>query len=255
MPCKASGGRRPTALTPLLQIDQIDGWDVSTLDYLECGPALVELGDIAGYERFRQTAVAHVADAAYPFADRIIKISLLLPANEKILKPLDPLAEAAAKSFADNVNADNDVFLAAWRSVSLALMEYRRGNYTQAADWCRRCLAYPEYNAPREATARVILAMACQQLGQSDKARSELAQGREIIDSKFQSGLDRGTGVQGFWFDWLFGADSTGRSHHPDRRGTTSHSASVIIDFQQLVRSDAICSSGLVGFGMRMAHY
>ena len=189
----------------LLQIDQIDGWDVSTLDYLECGPALVELGDLAGYERFRQTAVSHVADAAYPFADRIIKISLLLPANEKILKPLDPLAEAAAKSFADNVNADNDVFLAAWRSISLALIEYRRGNYTQAADWCRRCLAYPEYNAPREATARVILAMACQQLGQSDKARSELAQGRQIIDSKFQSGLDRGTGVQGFWFDWLFG--------------------------------------------------
>ncbi len=191
--------------TALLQIDQIDGWDVSTLDYLECGPTLVELGDIAGYERFRQTAVSHVADAAYPFADRIIKISLLLPANEKILKPLDPLAEAAAKSFATNVNADNDVFLAAWRSVSLALMEYRRGNYTQAADWCRRCLAYPEYNAPRAATAHVLLAMARQQLGQSEEARSELAQGREIIDNKFQSGLDRGTGVQGFWFDWVFG--------------------------------------------------
>jgi eukaryotic-like serine/threonine-protein kinase len=191
--------------TVLLRIDQLDGWDVSTLDYLECGPVLIELGDTAGYERFRQMAVARVADAAYPFADRIIKISLLLPANEKVLKALDPLAEAAAKSFATNVNADSDVFLAAWRSVSLALMEYRRGNYTEAAGWCRRCLGYSEYNAPRTATARVILAMACQQLGQSDEARSELAQGREIIANKFQNGLDRGTGVQGFWFDWLFG--------------------------------------------------
>jgi serine/threonine protein kinase len=188
----------------LLQIDQLDGWDISTLDYLECGPVLIELGDTDGYERFRQTAVARVADAAYPFADRIIKISLLRPANEKILKALEPLAEVAAKSFVTNVNADGDVFLAAWRSVSLALMEYRRGDYTRAAASCRRCLDYPEYNAPRAATARVILAMSCQHLGQTGEARSELTQARSMIEDKFKNGLDRGTGVQGFWFDWLF---------------------------------------------------
>ena len=191
--------------TLLLQIDQLDGWDISTLDYLECGSVLIELGDMAGYERFRQAIIAHVADAVYPFTDRIIKISLLLPADEKMLKALEPLAEEEAKSFTTNVNADGDVFLAAWRSVSLGLMEYRRGDYTKAAAWCRRCLDYSEYNAPRAATARVILAMACQQLGQPDEARSELAQGRKIIEDKFQSGLNRGTGVQGFWFDWLFG--------------------------------------------------
>lgn len=198
---------RPAAdrFTLLLQIDQLDGWDISTLDYLECGPVLIELGDTDGYERFRQTAVARVADAAYPFADRIIKISLLRPANKKILQALEPLAEVAAKSFVTNVNADGDVFLAAWRSVSLALMEYRRGDYTRAAAWCRRCLDYPEYNAPRAATARVILAMSCQHLGQTGEARSELTQARSMIEDKFKkNGLDRGTGVQGFWFDWLF---------------------------------------------------
>ncbi len=190
--------------TLLLQIDQLDGWDISTLDYLECGPVLIELGDTNGYERFRETAVARVADAAYPFADRIIKISLLRPADEKILKALEPLAEAAAKLFGTNVNADGDVFLAAWRSVSLALMEYRQGDYTGAAAWCRRCLDYPEYNAPRAATARVILAMSCQHLGQTGEARSELTRARSMIEDKFKNGLDRGTGVQGFWFDWLF---------------------------------------------------
>jgi serine/threonine protein kinase/tetratricopeptide (TPR) repeat protein len=198
---------RPAAdrLTLLLKIDQLDGWDVSTLDYLECGPTLIELGDLAGYKRFRQAAIAHVANAAYPFTDRIIKISLLLPADEKVLKELAPLAEAAAKSFTTNVNADGDVFLAAWRSVSLALMEYRRGDYTRAAAWCRRCLDYPEYNAPRAATARVILAMSCQHLGQTGEARSELTQARSMIEDKFKkNGLDRGTGVQGFWFDWIF---------------------------------------------------
>jgi tetratricopeptide (TPR) repeat protein len=190
--------------TLLLQIDQLDGWDVRTLDYLECGPVLIESGDQAGYERFRQAAIARIADTAYPFTDRIIKISLLLPANGNIMKALAPLAAIAEKSFATNITANGDVFLAAWRSVSLALMEYRRGDYTRASAWCRRCLNYPEYNAPRAATARVILAMACQHLGQTDEARSELAQARGMIEDKFKNGLDRGTGVQGFWFDWVF---------------------------------------------------
>ena len=190
--------------TLLLQIDHLDGWDVSTLDYLECGPVLIEEGDLVGYEHFRQAAIAHVADTAYPFTDRIIKISLLLPANEAVMKNLDPLAQIAEKSFATNTAATGDVFLAAWRSVSLALMEYRRRDYIKASAWCRRCLDYPEYNAPRAATARVILAMSCQNLGQMDEAHSELNQASGMIEDKFKDGLDRGTGVQGFWFDWVF---------------------------------------------------
>jgi serine/threonine protein kinase len=190
--------------TLLLQIDQLDGWDASTLDYLECGPVLIENGDLAGYEHFRQNVTAQVTDVAYPFTDRIIKISLLLPANEKIMRNLDPLAQIAEKSFATNAAVTGDVFLAAWRSVSLALMEYRRGDYTRASAWCRQCLEYPEFNAPRTATARVILAMSCQHLGRTDEARSELEQARGMIENKFKNGLDRGTGVQGFWFDWVF---------------------------------------------------
>ena len=190
--------------TTLLQIDQLDGWDVRTLDYLECGPTLIELKNRDGYEHFRQAAIIRFAGGTHPFADRILKISLLLPADEKMMKDLQPLADIAAKSFATNVTADDDVFLAAWRSVSLGLMEYRQGNYAQAADWCRRCLTYSERIAPRTATAHVILAMSCQRLGQTDEARSELAQAHALIDNKFNGSLDRGTGVQGFWFDWVF---------------------------------------------------
>ncbi|HTY85891.1 MAG TPA: serine/threonine-protein kinase [Candidatus Acidoferrum sp.] len=197
---------RPAAdrFNQLLQIDRLDGWDIVTLDYLEYGPVLIELGDLAGYEHFRQDIVARGGEAVYPFTDRIIKISLLLPADKTIMAALNPLAQIAEKSFATNLVANGDVFLAAWRSVSLALMEYRRGEYAKAAAWCHRCLDYPEYNAPRAATARVILAMACQRLGQGNEARSELNQARGAIENKFKTGLDRGTGVQGFWFDWLF---------------------------------------------------
>ena len=159
------------------------------------------------------------------------------------MRALTPLAEAAAKSFATNLTADEDVFLAAWRSVSLALMEYRRGNYTKAAEWCRRCLSYSEYNAPRAATARVILAMACQHLGQTDEARSELALGRESIENRFKSGLDRGTGVQGFWFDWLF-ARILLREAAELIEGTPS-SAPVISAFQGHRRAGQHSLSGL----------
>ncbi len=192
--------------TLLLQIDQLDGWDVCTLDYLECGPVLIENGDTAGYERFRQAAIAHIAATAYPFTDRIIKISLLLPANENIMKALEPLALIAEKSFATPIQLP--MVMSFWRPGGLfrwPLVDYRRGGLCRnASAWCRRCLNYPEYNAPRAATARVILAMSCQHLGQNDEARSELTQARGMIEEKFKNGLDRGTGVQGFWFDWVF---------------------------------------------------
>jgi hypothetical protein len=88
--------------------------------------------------------------------------------------------------------------------MSVALMEYRQGNYLQASEWCRRCLAYPGDNPSRAATARVILAMACHHLGRNEEAASELAQGRESIQGKFNDGLDPGSAAHGFWFDWVF---------------------------------------------------
>jgi len=188
----------------LLQINQLDGMDAVTLDYLRCGPALIERGDLAGYEQFRRAAIARFSAAAYPFSDRIVKISLLLPANEPFIASLVPMTEAASQSLSANVNSESDIFLAAWQSVSLGLFEYRRGNYARAAGWCERCLNYPEHIAPRTATAQIILAMSNQQLGKASEARSELRQAREIIEDKFRSSLDPGTPTQGFWFDWAF---------------------------------------------------
>ncbi|HEU5396724.1 MAG TPA: serine/threonine-protein kinase [Verrucomicrobiae bacterium] len=201
------GRWKPAAqrFTTLLQIDHLDGWDVTTLDYLECGPALIEAGDRAGYEEFRRAAVARFADGNLPFSDRILKIDLLVPADDTMMKALQPLVEATSKFFATNSGEEVDIFLAAWRSVSLGLWEYRHGNYQAAADWCRRCLNYPEYIAPRTATAEVILAMADEKLGSADEARAELAQATAIIEAKFHTEMDRGTPVQGFWFDWEFG--------------------------------------------------
>jgi eukaryotic-like serine/threonine-protein kinase len=41
-------------------------------------------------------------------------------------------------------------------------------------------------------------------LGQGEAAAGELAAGLAIVEGKFKARLDRGTPVQGFWFDWAF---------------------------------------------------
>jgi serine/threonine protein kinase len=187
----------------LLRVNPLDGSDVSTLDYLRSGPVLIELGDINGYERFRQEAIARYTAAPCPFADRIVKVSLLLPANERLLENLRPLADETARHLAE-ADRGGDDFTAAWRSVALGLLEYRRGNYARAAEWSRRCLAYSGTNPPRTATAQIILALASHRLGRVDDARAGLAAGRELIEHKFRSRLDLGSPVHGFWFDWLF---------------------------------------------------
>ena len=218
-----------TRFNVLLQINQFDGWDIASLDYLRLGPALVELGDVKGYDRFRQEAIARFAGTSHPVAaERVIKICLLLPADPKTMSALAPLAALAANSFSsvapDNTNAET-VFQAAWGSISLALVEYRQGHYARAEEWCRRCLAYPGDNPPRAATARVILAMSCHQLGQNQEATAQLAEGRESIEAKFDDELDPGTAEHGFWFDWVFArillheatalVESTPQAPHP----------------------------------------
>jgi hypothetical protein len=46
--------------------------------------------------------------------------------------------------------------------------------------------------------------MALQRLGRRDEARGEMAVAQEIVDTKARNTADRGTPVQGFWFDWAF---------------------------------------------------
>jgi serine/threonine protein kinase len=200
---------RPAAdrFAVLLQVDQLDGWDVSSLDLLRQGATLAYLGDQARYDRFCHDALASSAGTANPVvAERTVKICLLLPAGQAMIESLGPLADTASRAFLSVTNEDPDPILqAAWGSVSIALMEYRRGNYTKTVEWSRRCLNYSEDNLPRTATAHLLLAMARQKLGQHDEALTELAAGRDVIENKFAAGLDRGDGEIGFWFDWVFG--------------------------------------------------
>ena len=81
-------------------------------------------------------------------------------------------------------------------TVAFALLEYRRHDYAKAAEWSRRCLAHPEYNAARVAAARLaILALALQQLGETAEAQTQVNQSRELIEKKFRTSPDLGGGA------------------------------------------------------------
>jgi len=187
----------------LVRVNQLDGWDVSSLDSLRCGPMLIEGGETGDYARFREEEIIRFAGTPCPFPDRVLKISLLQPADRRIVELLGPLAEGTMKSFQE-ADAAGDAFQAAWRAVALALWEYRRGDFSKAAEWSQRCLAYPEANVPRSATARVILALSCHQAGRPEEARAVLGGVEEIVEGKFKGRMDLGSPIQGFWFDWCF---------------------------------------------------
>jgi len=190
----------------LLQVNQLDGWDQGSLDYLGCGVCLIESGGTDHYDQFGQAALSRFASTTNAVAaERIVKISLLKSPSKSVVESLAPLARLAKESFATVDSHDEDAdFRAAWGSVSLALWEYRQGHYAESIVWARRCLAFPDYNAPRAATAHLELALALSQTGQRDEALRELSQGRQSIENKFNEVLEPGSAAQGFWFDWVF---------------------------------------------------
>jgi hypothetical protein len=194
---------RPYAV--LWQVDQFDPWETTSFDLLVVAPTLVEAGDYKDYESFRQTSVRRYADTTNAMvAERVVKVSLLVPPSEQLLQALRPLASFADRSFSVATNDSDAEWKASWAFISLALMEYRCGAWSKSADYCRRSLAWPAANPARDATAQVILSMACCQMGQSAEAGTSLDKGREAIENEFANGLDPGDGSRGFWFDWVF---------------------------------------------------
>jgi serine/threonine protein kinase len=190
----------------LLEADQLDNSLEITTDLLIAGPILIERGDRQGYERFRQAAIARFSGTMDPLhAERTVKICLLLPADEATIRSLKPLAQVAEASFEkDQKLAGVNSIMAGWRCISLGLMAYREGQAPAAKEWARRCLAYRSEIPPRSATARIIRALACHQQGARAEARSELEQGRRLIETEFSKDLREGSGNMGYWFDWLF---------------------------------------------------
>jgi len=187
----------------LIQVNQGDSADIQAMDCLRYGPLLLETGDTNGYERFRESMVARFSNCSDPMAiERVVKACLLTPADERFLATLQPLAITASNSLASSTpRGEWEISLAAWRSFSLALLEYRRGNYAGFEQWYQRSLSYERGDNVREVAFRIVLARTHMQPGASDQTPSELAPLKQRIDTELKNAATNGWPA--FWFDWL----------------------------------------------------
>jgi tetratricopeptide (TPR) repeat protein len=181
----------------LLRADQMDTPNVATLDSTRCAVALIKAGDEPGYDRFCRDIIERFASTRYPVeAERTVKNSLLLPTDKTVMAALAPLAALCIKAVpVGTPTAAEEPWpgAIAWRCSSLALWNYRQGDYAAAVDWCQRCLSYGNDPPARIATANSILAMSYYQLAQVQNASNALALSRYLAD---------GNDEQGSWFDW-----------------------------------------------------
>ncbi len=184
----------------LMEIDKLDPWESVTLDYQSCGVVLVESGNLEGFERFREEAVARfAAETNGDAAGRVLKTCLLPPMHDRTIEQLRVLGNLV-ETWTD---AQPSAVRAGWAAIPVALWEYRVRQFDRAEQYCRFGLDSKD-PSPKTATLNLILAMACYRNGQQSEARQHLHSARSLIETKFNAGLQRGDSGIGRWYDWVF---------------------------------------------------
>ncbi|HEV2694024.1 MAG TPA: serine/threonine-protein kinase [Verrucomicrobiae bacterium] len=193
----------------VVQVNQVDRAELSTVattDLLVAQPLLIEAGDIPGYERSRKMVLARLAGTPFAgAAEQLLKTSLLLPADESIMKmmpPLENLIISSVKNYDVSQN-ENLWILATWRTFALALLEYRRGNFNASMDWLEKCSAYPDQTPSCVASAHILRSMNEFQLGETTPAQAELAAGKSMVDGLFAAKLELGDNKTGRLGGWI----------------------------------------------------
>ncbi len=129
-----------------------------------------------------------------------MKIGLLLPTGDAFMAGLEPFVQVLSRALASaGPIKEGTTTPSSWNLMLLGLLDYRRGNYSQALDWCRRSMATSTYIAIPTVQDEAILAMSFHKLGDDATARSELDKVKRLV----QSGLNQGTDSWN-WREWVF---------------------------------------------------
>jgi len=202
------GEWKPAAdrFTVLLQINEPDEIYSASMDFSMQTPVLVQIGNFAAYHQLRREMIRRFADVSDPqVAERVLKNSLLAEPDSEVIRTLQPIATYIS-AYVKGIGAAYPE-KTTWQYSALGLYYYRQGDYAKAAASCQDCLNYigPDGpNSPRLAAANLIAALCDQRLGQPAAAQQHLANGRRLVEAKFNRELDRGNGFSGYWFDWMF---------------------------------------------------
>ena len=190
-----------SALVPL---NRFETPFLATQDYIKYAVVLAEMDDRRAYEHFCRESMKQFGDIANPhLVERIVKSCSLLPPSASLLAALSPLAEKMVESI--RTETDPNHWALPWQCMSLALFEYRRGNYAEAVNWGNRCLSFKQVSAmERVAGTQAILAISYRQLGQAEQARSALAKSRELVEERWKTPFTVNADSRGWWYDWFF---------------------------------------------------
>lgn len=196
---------RYLVLVEVNQVDKDEQGTSVTFDFLTAAPLLIEAGDAPAYDRLRRKALVRLGGTSDPGgAEQLVKISLLLPGDDAIMKRMGPLAQLIADSLKNYQPQENGGwYLASWRALALALWEYRRGNFNQAVDWLEKCSRCPDQSPSCVAAVHILRSMACLQLGRNEQADSELALGRKMVNAYFGKKLEIGDDKAGRLGGWI----------------------------------------------------
>jgi predicted alpha/beta superfamily hydrolase len=162
--------------------------------YHALAPLLVASGDDRAYRRHCAEELRRFGQTSNPsVAERMAKDGLF------VLPPgVDP---GAAEKWADTAlregsrSADLPYF-----QFAKGLAEYRRGDFTNAAEWTQKVINAGGVTF-RNAEAWLVLGMAQWKLQQAELARTSVAKGVGIIENGFPK-LEEGD-LGGAWVDWI----------------------------------------------------
>ena len=166
-----------------------------TGSYAQVGALIAKSQNHAAYEEFCQKILSiHGSTTNYLTADDVAKACLFLPDEKVDLKAVSRMADETV------VLGANDNAAMPFLETCKALSEYRRGNYSEAADWARKSLDGPRIES--HAYACAVLAMADWKLGKEKEAHAMLSAGEALTPQSMpQSAIDD---PGNSWLFWLF---------------------------------------------------
>ncbi|MBN8460374.1 MAG: serine/threonine protein kinase [Verrucomicrobia bacterium] len=167
--------------------------------------AACEAEDWNRYERLRKIAVQRFGETRHPVvAEQIVKVSLLKPADPSIMARLAPLGGFISDALAGNPTLETTPNLKAWACFSMALWDYRKGEFETSIQWAQKSLDLEDKNPARVSSVKLLLAMVHFRMGRPQDARDLLHEAaptvRTILSGDIQAWSNNSLGI--VWPDW-----------------------------------------------------
>jgi len=170
---------------------------VEGIDLLMTAPSYLEAGDKKSYIDFRTEVLDRYVPAQNAMqAEHLLKVCLLMPVDENIIKRLESSAKVC-REFKPGTKG-----IPEWNALSLSLFYFRKADYQEAIRQAERCISFKDPAGSRESAARCIIAMCRFKQGNAADARSNFEKVKGEI-KRVESQIDEsGFPPIGTWFSW-----------------------------------------------------